>query len=101
MKGIIYMIEDDETKQKYIGSTILSLVKRMSHHARPNNTSMAKIILKRDNYSIKVLERMQINNTRFLREKEQYYLDKYKDDTVNVRRAIPKPREWENPIYFR
>ena len=102
MKGIVYMIEDDDTKEKYIGSTTLSLVKRMGYHSRENNSSSAKLILKNDNYSIKVLERLDVLNTRYLREREQYYLDKYKDNNiVNKRRAIPKIQEWENPYYFR
>lgn len=100
MKGIVYMIEDDSTKQKYIGSTTLSLVKRMAFHSREKNTSYAKFILKNDNYSIKVLDRLEISNVRYLREREQYYLDKHSDTIVNKKRAIQPVQEWENPYYF-
>lgn len=100
MKGIVYSIQDIETKEQYVGSTTLSLIKRLSYHARSSNKCSAKIILDRDNYEIKILEKIEISTRRILREKEQEWMDKYSDTIINKRRAIPKLQEWENPYYF-
>jgi hypothetical protein len=78
--GKIYKIHVDE--DVYIGSTIMSLKRRLWHHINCNTSSLD---IKDKNCSIELIEKYSCNNNDELRKREQYYIDSI--DCLNKRMA--------------
>jgi hypothetical protein len=74
MKGIIYEIKCNETNEIYIGSTTQFINQRISEHKYKTNC-VSKQIIERNNYSINILEEIEIIDIKELRIKEQNYID--------------------------
>jgi len=87
MKGIVYSICCNETKEIYVGSTIESLNRRISTHKSSHNECKSKQILLRGNYTIEILEELDIDNIEILLWKERHYIDTL-DKCINRFRPI-------------
>jgi len=86
MKGKIYKITNGELN--YYGSTTKKLSQRLSSHRydvkiRPSLS--VNEILCYDNYNIELIEELEIENFKELREREKYYIENF--DCVN--KVIP------------
>jgi len=79
MKGIVYSISSNN--KLYIGSTIRTLKKRLQNHGCFDLYDMDEF-----NYTLKVLEEIEIDNKIQLRKREQYYIDN--NNCVNKIRAF-------------
>ena len=85
--GKIYKITSKQTDKIYVGSTIQTLDERMKHH----KTDMKRFyvssaeILKYDDCIIELIEDCPCDSKKKLFEREQYYIDLYKDIIVNNR----------------
>ena len=85
MIGKIYGIICWFTGEIYIGSTTVSLEKRLTQHKYSNECS-SKYIIQRNNYEIFLLEQFKYENNKDLLWKERYYYDSY--DCVNINPPI-------------
>jgi hypothetical protein len=72
-KGIIYAIEDNETHEVYVGSTINGLIKRMWDHKSPKNRCTSKPIIERCNYEYYIIEAYPCQTKDQLRAREEYH----------------------------
>jgi len=86
----IYGIFDNKTNDVYIGST-KNLKSRMSRHKIKSNNCSSKVIIQRNNYTVKILEESNNWNKLTTRIKEQQYINKY--------RAMEKGRKWIKKKY--
>lgn len=93
MKGRVYEIVCNITGKRYIGSTTLSLSRRMSKHEwdynnRHENTHVTASceILKNKDYESNVLREYDIENRRELEKYEQKFIDKL--ECINKKRAF-------------
>ena len=88
MKGLIYEITDNETNEIYIGSTVRTMKRRIQEHIRQKDCRVYSILI-RDNYRVKILEEVDIDNYMDikLKEYEQKHMDKY-DKLINKNRAF-------------
>jgi hypothetical protein len=81
--GIVYAIRCRETGEVYVGSTKLTLNKRMSVHYSHNCVS--KQIMERGNYIVEILE--EVEDVEQLRWRELHYVDTL-DKCINIRKPI-------------
>jgi hypothetical protein len=81
MDCIIYKIIDNTNDNLYIGSTTLSLKKRLNNHKCKNDCSSYQIIENGD-YIIAEIEKCDVENRRY---REQYWIDN--TDCINKYRA--------------
>jgi hypothetical protein len=88
MKGLIYKITDNETNEVYIGSTIRTIKARINQH-RGQKECRAHSIIIRDNYRVKILEEIDIDNIidNKLKKCEQKHMDKC-HNLINKNRAF-------------
>jgi len=82
--GLIYQIVCNITNERYIGSTSLSLRKRMCYHRHKDSHCSSKQILDRGDYTADILEETELEGIE-LRKLEQYYMDTM--DCINQQRA--------------
>ena len=90
-KVIIYEIVCNITGERYIGSTIDSLNRRMTVHNSKNKRCSSKIIIQRGDYNVNELESF---NTKFeLAQllKEQYWMDN--TENINIQRAFTNQKK--------
>lgn len=95
-RGKIYKITNSETNETYVGSTIEpTLAKRLSKHRSnyqqyaqgkvgKNKQYSALNILGKDGITIVLLENYPCNNKDELFQREDYYINKLKNEGVNV-----------------
>ena len=91
-KVIIYEIVCNITGERYIGSTIDSLNRRMTVHNSKNKRCSSKIIIQRGDYNVNELESF---NTKFeLAQllKEQYWMDN--TENINKLRAFTNRKKY-------
>lgn len=88
--GKIYII-DCPPCLPYIGSTIMSLERRMSIHKCIANDTRSKFLFQVGIPIITLLENFKCNNKRELEQKEQYWIDKI--DCINQVRAFRSDEE--------
>ena len=81
MKGIVYLILNDNICKGYVGSTI-HLKKRMKHHKSKYNECSSKEILLNP-YSVEILEELEFELDEELLKVEQKWLDHYRPYLVN------------------
>ena len=88
MKGLIYKLTDNETKEVYIGSTIRSIKQRINQH-RGQKGCMAHAIVVRDNYRIRILEEIDFGSIveDQLKKCEQKHMENT-DKLINKHRAF-------------
>jgi hypothetical protein len=89
--AIIYEIVCLTTGERYIGSTVKPLEKRLKHHEyysfkHPTKQCESKKILLRKNYKCNELERFKTRFKLPVLLKEQYYIDK--TENINKMRAL-------------
>ena len=89
MKGYIYKIKCLETNECYYGSTT-NFIKRKSAHINyknyDNRDCISSKIIDRNNYTIDIIEEIDIDNKEELLNREQYYIDNF--DNINIRKSI-------------
>ena len=91
--GKIYKIVCDTTNKVYIGSTTLSLCKRLAQHKRDFNLykdgkkrfSSSYDLIENENYKIVLLEHVKCNNREELLQRERFYIE----NKECVNRLIP------------
>ena len=84
MKGFIYKITSPSTDKIYIGSTILTLEKRMRKHRKTENETNSKIIVALGDAVIECLEEVEYgDDVNILRQREGEYIRQYWDSCVN------------------
>lgn len=89
--GKIYKIISSNTEDIYIGSTTLALSKRLSKHKsciKAGKYISSKLVIDHGNYRIILVEDCPCDNKEQLIQREQYYLDLYKDICVNNKNAF-------------
>ena len=87
----IYKIVNDENDNFYIGSTCSTLVKRMSGHRKKDNQCMSKNLgVELKECKIILVEAFECKNKDELLMKERFYIEKYRDEGLNiVNKRIP------------
>ena len=87
--GKVYELVCNETGERYIGSTMVSMSSRIANHVNKNNTCSSKSITDRRNFKINILE----DNVpvEILRQTEQKW--KTQLTCVNIREAYLSPEE--------
>ena len=101
----IYIIQSDLTPQVYVGSTTMSLSKRLSchksmHRRKVQNISTSSILDLDPNPRIELLEQMPSNCTKKqMLQRERHYIESYGDLCVNERK--PCLRDGEMKLYMR
>jgi len=84
MIGFVYKITSPSTEQIYIGSTILTLQKRMRKHRKTENPTNSKIIIAFGDAVIECLEEVEYgDDVNILRHIEGEYIRQYWDNCVN------------------
>lgn len=95
MNGKVYKIEDNETGEIYIGSTIHDINKRLSehrHYCKSYDEGKKKYdlasgnIIRRNNYQYKVLHNIVCDNKDELLLLERQTIEKYGDKCININR---------------
>ena len=94
--GKIYKIYSPQTDQIYIGSTFLNMSKRFGKHKTKYECYKKGLyhyissfdILKYGDSYYEVLDRQKYNNKESLRIKENEFMEMYKNNIVNIRKAI-------------
>lgn len=96
MNGKVYKIEDNETGEIYIGSTFQNIYKRLSGHRndcksydegkRKYDLASGNII-RRNNYSVEILQDIICENKDELLFLERQTIDKYGDKCININRT--------------
>ena len=96
----IYKIIDNTNNNIYIGSTCQELNVRLSEHkyrykqflkGLANSLSSFEI-LKNNDYKIELIENIQCNNVKELKQKERYYIDNIM--CVNIQKPLRTPKEY-------
>jgi hypothetical protein len=87
--GKIYKLTSKQTDKIYVGSTILILNVRMTgHRTKYKSGNISSIeMLKYDDCIIELIEDYPCNSKKELLEREQHYMDLYKDIIVNKRNS--------------
>ena len=87
----VYVIRSPNIDKVYIGSTRRNVLTRFKNHlqsARRRDSSSSVIIMAGDSY-VEELECIpRPYSRRYLREREQHWLDFFAGDIVNINRAI-------------
>ena len=99
--GKIYKLWCHETDEIYIGSTCVSLSRRLSGHKTPKNNCVSKILFeKSDNVKIELIQSYPCENKDELNKKEGEYIRKL--DCINKVVAGRTVKEWkeDNPEYY-
>lgn len=107
--GKIYMIINENTPKVYVGSTILDLEHRYYKHITDyygnENISSCEILNIEGECMIVLLEDYPCEDEKELRFREQYYIDKFREEgceLVNRQNAITTPeqkKEWQKTYY--
>jgi len=84
MKGYIYKITSPSTDKIYVGSTILSIKRRLDCHKKKSNDCSSSEIIKYGDAVIELLEEIEYENKKELRRLERKYCDEYKNVIVNI-----------------
>lgn len=85
--GRIYKICSRNFDKIYIGSTKKSLARRLSVHIAQQKCS-SSIIINAGDVTIELIEEYRCKDRRELTARENYYIELYKDQVVNIRRAF-------------
>ena len=99
-RGKIYKITSEQTDGVYIGSTILTLNRRLylhNYHKNTNNIT-SKEILKYDDVRIELIQNYPCNNRKELHTRERYYIENT-PNTINSLIPTRTIKEWtkDNP----
>ena len=73
--GKIYELLCLETDERYIGSCITPLAKRLYNHKHKSNTCASKQIIDRGNYEMALIEDYPCDNKNQLTARERFYFD--------------------------
>jgi len=85
-KGKVYEIVCRITGEKYIGSTIESLARRLVEHRCIKNKCSSRQIIERGDYYINLLEECSCENKEQLLKKEREWYNKIEGGCINLRR---------------
>lgn len=88
--GEIYMIRCCESSRIYVGSTIYGLERIHQHQNKPSKTT-ANIILEKNNYEIKLLEKYPCEDKYALAEREHHYISILRGAGLEVVNAYHPP----------
>ena len=77
----------------YIGSTTQKLFKRLNQHKKSRKYSSKKLF-ELGNVKIILIEEVKCENKEQLIKREQYYIDKYKNNIINDRNAYTDQKEY-------
>jgi len=107
-QGKVYKIINDNYDKYYIGSTCKSLDERLYHHKNnfsnfkkgtyKSNVSVFRLFEIEGNISIELIELYPCNSFKDLLIKEQYYMNLFRNDIININNAIGKTPD-ETIIY--
>ncbi len=89
--GKIYKLICDNSDFIYIGSTTQKLYKRLDQHKRYGCSS--KKLFELGNVKIILIEDFKCENKEQLIKREQYYIDKYKNNIINNKNAVENKKE--------
>jgi len=98
--SVIYVIECKETGEKYVGSTKTKLYTRMANHrynckAYDNGKKISHCssfnIIRRNNYEVKVLEKLETNDKKEMIKIETKYINDL--GSINTKRAYASLEE--------
>jgi len=90
--GKIYKLICDNSNFIYIGSTTQPLYKRLNEHKKYGCSS--KKLFELGNVKIILIEEVKCENKEQLIKREQYYIDKYKNNIINDRNAYTDVKEY-------
>jgi len=90
--GKIYKLICDNSDLIYIGSTTQPLYKRLNEHKKRNISS--KKLFELGNVKIILIEEVKCDNNEQLIKREQYYIDKYKNNIINDKNAYTDQKEY-------
>lgn len=98
--GKIYKLVSKNTDMIYIGSTVQTLKQRINIHifeTRHNFTNSSANMFIWNDCEIELIEDYPCNSKKELVEREQYYIELYRDYCINLRNAVGdrKAREKE------
>jgi hypothetical protein len=101
-KGTIYRIHSESEDKEYIGSTIMKLSERLSSHKsdyrkwlvdKDESYYSSYEILKTDDYTVDVLEEVEVESKQELRQIERQWYDR-RVETVGRDRVVNKIRPY-------
>ena len=95
-KSKIYKIIADDTDKMYIGSTIQELYSRFSKHKEKKDNVCSKELFNYPNTRIQLIEQYACNNKLELRQREQYYINLYKNRCINKCKAYQTEEDYNN-----
>lgn len=88
MKGFVYKITSPSTDKIYVGSTTKTLNQRFSRHkCSDTHNCTSKIILSFDDAVINLIEEVEFEDVKELRDRERYHIKTNADKCIN--KAIP------------
>jgi hypothetical protein len=96
--GKIYKLICDNSDLIYIGSTTQPLYKRLNQHKKRKECSSKKLF-ELGNVKIILIEDFKCKNKENLMKKEQYYIDKYKNNIINTINAYTDQKEYYIKYY--
>ncbi len=93
-KGIIYCIICNITGEKYYGSTMRTIAKRMSGHRHlPGNSCRSRIIIERGDYRVEIIKELWVIYKDDLSKIENEYIQN--NECINYRNKLPKEEKKE------
>ena len=94
MLGKVYKIVCNKTDEVYYGSTIQTLPRRKAEHirdAKKDGKCVSKIIIDRGDWEMKLVEEIEYQDIKEVRERERYYIE----NNTCVNKFIPNRTEKE------
>jgi hypothetical protein len=88
----IYKLICDNSDLIYIGSTTQKLYKRLNEHKKKDCSS--KKLFELGNVKIILIEEVKCENKEQLIKREQYYIDKYKNNIINDNNAYTDQKKY-------
>lgn len=107
MKGKIYKIKSSHCNKVYYGSTFQDINLRFSQHKAQSNKrefkTSCQLLFRLGNCSIELVEEIECETKKELREKEKRYILDNKDMCVNYNIPNRTYQDWvnDNPDYFK
>jgi hypothetical protein len=96
--GKIYKLICDNSDLIYIGSTTQPLYKRLNQHKKRKDCSCKKLF-ELGNVKIILIEDFKCKNKENLMKREQYYIDKYKNNIINTINAYTDKKDYYIKYY--
>ena len=101
MWGYIYKIEDNETKEYYIGSSTQTIARRIDNHITNDNKCRAYEIVRRNNFTFSILEVVNGTKTDLLIVEQKYMDENKSDKLVNKKVAFTGIKHKQCKEYFK